>query len=343
MPRTTPAVPLALVSAAALALSGCTASAGSEAGAGGAVRIVASTNVYADIARSVAGDAAEVTAIIDDLVRDPHEYEAVSRDALAISRADIVILNGGGYDTFMETLLDAQDSEAIVIDVAELSGLDPDAELHDHGDEDGHDHDHDGEDDHAADEHADDEDGHDEDGHDGHDHGAFNEHVWYHVGTMGVLADEIVDALAEVGAADAAVRDAATAFKNGVQELMLRAADLAAAHAGTPIAITEPVPLHLLQSAGLVDATPAEFSQAIEEGADVAVPLLQQVIRLVSDGSVALLAYNEQTVGSQTQEVLDAAEAAGTPVVSFSELLPEGLDYLAWMSANLDAIELALG
>ena len=57
---------------------------------------------------------------------------------------------------------------------------------------------------------------------------------------------------------------------------------------------------------------------------------------------VALLAYNEQTVGPQTEQVLAAAEQAELPVVSFSELLPEGEDYLGWMTANLDAVEAAL-
>ena len=37
-----------------------------------------------------------------------------------------------------------------------------------------------------------------------------------------------------------------------------------------------------------------------------------------------------------------AAEAAGIPVVSFTETLPEGTDYVDWMSANLDALEIAL-
>ena len=71
--------------------------------------------------------------------------------------------------------------------------------------------------------------------------------------------------------------------------------------------------------------------------------MTQRVIDLVEDGTVAFLAYNEQTVGPQTEQVLAAADTAGLPVVSFSELLPDGLDYLAWMGANLDAVEVALG
>src|SRR6218665_4151030 len=94
--------------ALAAAVTGCAAS--DDPTADGVIRVVASTNVYGDLARTVLGDAGEGTSIIDDASQDPHEYEADGRDALAISRADIVILNGGGYDEFMHTLLDAQGS-----------------------------------------------------------------------------------------------------------------------------------------------------------------------------------------------------------------------------------------
>src|SRR6188768_177110 len=126
----------ATVLALAAGTTGCAAS--DDPAADGVIRIVASTNVYGDVARAVLGDAGEVTSIIEDAAQDPHEYEADGRDALAISRADIVIVNGGGYDEFMHTLLDAQGSAAVVIDAVQLSGLDPDAELHAHGDGDEH-------------------------------------------------------------------------------------------------------------------------------------------------------------------------------------------------------------
>ena len=314
------AAPVAAVALAA-ALAGCATS--DEPAADGVIRIVASTNVYGDIARAVVGDAGEVTSIIADPSQDPHEYEADGRDALAVSRADIVIVNGGGYDEFMHTLLDAQGSDAIVIDAVQLSGLDPDAELHDHGDGDGEEH--------ADDEHAD------------HDHGEFNEHVWYHFGTMGAVADELVEQLEKLDAGQAdAFRDNALAFNQNVQQLIGRASDIAIEHAGEGVAITEPVPLYLLQAAGLENRTPAEFSEAVEEGTDAPALVLEATIALVAGREVALLAYNEQTVGPQTEQVLAAAEQAELPVVSFSELLPEGDDYLGWMTANLDAVEAAL-
>jgi zinc/manganese transport system substrate-binding protein len=65
-------------------------------------------------------------------------------------------------------------------------------------------------------------------------------------------------------------------------------------------------------------------------------------LSLFDDGSVALLAYNEQTSGPITEQVRTAAEDAGVAVVSLTETLPDGEDYISWMSGNLDAIKDAL-
>jgi zinc/manganese transport system substrate-binding protein len=90
----------AVLAAAVLLLSGCAVSPAARG-----VQVVASTNVYADIAREVGGPDVAVTAIIDSPAKDPHDYEASSHDVLAVSRADLVIQNGGGYDSFMPRLL----------------------------------------------------------------------------------------------------------------------------------------------------------------------------------------------------------------------------------------------
>lgn len=90
--------------------------------AGAAVTIVASTNVYGDIAKQVAGDKATVTSIIDDPSADPHSYEANTRTQLELSKASVVIENGGGYDDFVDTMLKAADSKAKVLNAVDISG-----------------------------------------------------------------------------------------------------------------------------------------------------------------------------------------------------------------------------
>jgi zinc/manganese transport system substrate-binding protein len=329
--------PLAIaagVVAATLGLAGCASASGTEqAGTDGGLSIVASTSVYGQIASEIAGDAASVTSIIDSSVNDPHSYEASARDRLAVSRADVVIVNGGGYDAFMETLLaDAESPERTVLDVSEISGLLPaDGHTDEHADE----HTTDDHADEPADEHADEADGHD------HVEG-FNEHLWYDFDTMRQLAGAIETELSERAPGHAAEFAAnADALDAELGALEARTSAIADASAGTPVAITEPVPLYLLEAAGLHNETPAAFSEAIEEGDDVAPRALQEMLAII-ETPVALLAYNAQTASPQTELVREAALAASVPVVDFAETLPDGSSYISWMDDNVSALEAAL-
>ena len=117
--------PAVLLTAAVLLLAGCSATQPDD----GMIHIVASTNVYGDIAQTIGGDGVQVTSIIDDPAQDPHQFEANGRVQLALSRADIVIVNGGGYDDFATTMLAASgNDDARVIDAVELSGYDASAD-----------------------------------------------------------------------------------------------------------------------------------------------------------------------------------------------------------------------
>lgn len=320
----------------ALALAGCAPSDTAD----GELSIVASTDVYGDIAAAIAGDRATVTSIISGPAQDPHSYEATARDQLALSRADLVIENGGGFDPFIDTMLASLDTEPVVITATTLSGLFPDEEPHDH------DHDDHADDDHAEDDHdhaEDDHDHFDEDSHD-HDHAdGVNEHVWYSLATMGLVAQEVAHHLAELDPDGAETYEQnAAAFASGIDELTTRAHELRDIHAGTSVAVTEPAPLLLFDELGLVNATPAEFSTAIENGTDVAPSVLLATRSLLENGTVRLLAYNGQTSGAETEQLLALAEAEGIPVVVIAETLPEGIGYLEWMGETIDAIDAAL-
>ncbi|MDY0893107.1 metal ABC transporter solute-binding protein, Zn/Mn family [Frigoribacterium sp. CFBP9030] len=333
---------LALPAAAALVLSGCSSSgsagAAGDDGSGGAISVVASTNVYGDIAQTVGGDAVDVTSIISDPSQDPHSYEADARTQLAVSRADVVIENGGGYDAFVDTMLSASDSSAAVVNAVDVSGLDPDAEGHT-------------DDEHADDEHSDEaepsadatsDDHADEHEHD-HEHGAFNEHVFYSLHSMGALADEIAHQLGEIDPDQADTFTAnADAFGDRVADLEAQAAEIKTAHDGESVAYTEPVPGYLFDEMGLVNVTPASFSEAIEEGDDVSPAVLNETLKTFADGRVDLLAYNEQTSSPETEAVEKAATDAGVAIVPVTELLPEGDDYISWQQSNIDAIKAAL-
>ena len=113
---------VAAVAAIGLTLTGCTGSVG-DPPAG--IQVVASTNVYGSLATTIGGAQASVTSIIDDPAKDPHEYQADARTQLAISRAQVVIENGGGYDDFVDTMLSASgNTTETLINAVKLSGYD---------------------------------------------------------------------------------------------------------------------------------------------------------------------------------------------------------------------------
>ena len=109
----------------ALTLAGCSFNKPNPWSAGtGPIKIVASTNVWGSVANLVAGDLATVTSLIYNTNQDPHSFEASARDQLAISEADIVIMNGGGYDDFVEKLVEADPTPAILVNAFQAAGDD---------------------------------------------------------------------------------------------------------------------------------------------------------------------------------------------------------------------------
>jgi zinc/manganese transport system substrate-binding protein len=106
----------AVTVAAAIGLAAC----GSIApGNGGAIRVVAAENFYGDLTQQIGGDRVQVVSILSDPSIDPHEYESNTQDALAVARAQLVIENGAGYDTFIDHLMSASPSSSRkVINVA---------------------------------------------------------------------------------------------------------------------------------------------------------------------------------------------------------------------------------
>jgi zinc/manganese transport system substrate-binding protein len=72
----------------------------SSAAAAAPINVVASTNVWGDIAKQIGGDRVNVTSIMSDPNADPHEFEADAKTGAALSKAQFVIENGLGYDDF---------------------------------------------------------------------------------------------------------------------------------------------------------------------------------------------------------------------------------------------------
>lgn len=309
MRRSSTRFSIAAVTGAALLLSACGQAsdpakpAATSAPGQARIAVVTSTNVYGDIARTIGGERVQVTPLISNISQDPHSYESTAQDKLALSGADLVIGNGAGYDTFLDTITKdlalKEDRILHAVDVAGPLPKDP--------------------------------------------HGAINEHLWYNMSSASMIAEEIASRLGALDPADAPVFTAnAKKFKADAAAVSDKLAAIKARHAGEGAALTEPLPVYMLEAAGLENRTPEDFLEAAEEGNDAPADALKSTVDLVSSKSVRFLAYNDQTATPQTETLRKAAEAANLPIVEFTETLPEGKTYIQWMNDNADSIETAL-
>lgn len=134
-----PAIMIAAVAAAVTMAAGCSSSSSpapsstgaassSGAAASAPIDVVASTNVWGDIAKQIGGDHVNVTSIMSDPNADPHEYEADAKTAATLSKSQFVVENGLGYDDFMDKLLSASPNPSRKVlnaaDVMQITGSD---------------------------------------------------------------------------------------------------------------------------------------------------------------------------------------------------------------------------
>lgn len=241
------ALPLA-ASLAAVALVSCSSptattspsASGSPSASTGTIDVVASTNVWGDIAAKVGGDKVNVTSIIDDPDKDPHEYEASAQNQLALSKAKVVIENGGGYDDFVDTMLaSAKNTSATVLNAVTISGKKAAAgeELNEHV---------------------------------WYDFPTVEKVIDQLQSSYATIDPASADTFA----------NNAKQLKGSIDALVKKEGDLKATYNGQPVSITEPVPLYMLEAIGLKNKTPDAFSEAIEEDSDVAPAVLRATLKL---------------------------------------------------------------
>ncbi|MGA8262252.1 MAG: zinc ABC transporter substrate-binding protein [Arenicellales bacterium] len=94
------------------------------------LKVVAAENFYGGVVRQIGGDRVAVTDILNDPDQDPHLFEAAPSVARALAQAALVVYNGAGYDSWFAKLLGGGSATRRVINVAELTGVEPGANPH---------------------------------------------------------------------------------------------------------------------------------------------------------------------------------------------------------------------
>ncbi len=113
-----PAVSLLIALAAA-----CGSSQAADAPGGNPLPVVTTTALLADLATNVGGNLIEVTALVPPGA-DVHSFQSTPADSVAVSRAALVISNGGGLDKFLDPVIQGSLSDEAVHVVAAAPLLD---------------------------------------------------------------------------------------------------------------------------------------------------------------------------------------------------------------------------
>lgn len=104
------------------------------------VQIVASFSILGDLVKQVGGDRVNVVSLVGPN-SDAHVYNATPQDAKTVKEADLLVVNGLGFDGFMPRLVKSSGSKARIITAsAGLKPLEKPKSGHGHGHSHGHDH-----------------------------------------------------------------------------------------------------------------------------------------------------------------------------------------------------------
>src|SRR6266571_6436020 len=97
----------------------------------GVLHVVAAENFWGSIASQLGGDRVQVASVITSPATDPHDYEPTAADARTMAGAQIAIVNGIGYDSWAQKLIDANPVHGrVVLDIGDLVGIKPGGNPH---------------------------------------------------------------------------------------------------------------------------------------------------------------------------------------------------------------------
>lgn len=78
------------------------------------LKVVASFSILGDMAKAIAGPDASITTLVGPN-SDAHVYRATPQDAKNVKEAQLVVINGLGFESFMDRLVKSSGTKAVVV------------------------------------------------------------------------------------------------------------------------------------------------------------------------------------------------------------------------------------
>ncbi|MFS0215681.1 metal ABC transporter solute-binding protein, Zn/Mn family [Corynebacterium striatum] len=306
---------VATLCAGSLVLTACSSTDSEDAGDSDTIKVVASTSIWADVAEAVIDTAqADVDVEVEPIVKgngvDPHHFEPTAADIAKANEADVLIVGGGGYDSWLYQAvknqdeiihalpltdhgkLDEEPDVVTAMEAKDVAKSDPSKVTNIEG----------------------------------------NEHVWYDAAAIEKVATEVADL---VNKANPEAKASADPLLERVEGIKARVEKLPKLN----YAQTEPIADYIMKYTPALDVTPEGFRKAtVSEGEPTAADLAR-FLQTVKDGKVDLLIYNPQTETDISSRIRKAAEDRNVPIVEIGETPPEDTNFLDYYDQAVSALE----
>jgi zinc transport system substrate-binding protein len=292
------------------------------------------TSIYPlyDFASKIAGDRAEVINLVP-AGAEPHDFEPTPKDMATLSKANLFIYNGGGYETWIEDVLSSIDQpEMSILNVSENLDL---LTVEETGGEDGHDHGHGEEANHGEETNHVEEEVHAE---------AFDPHVWLDPIRAKQMAEMIKEELIKV---DEAGKDI---YEKNFNEL---ASEFDTLHSEYETALSNPSKKEVVVSHAAFGYLTNRYSleqisiSGITPSDEPSPKELQEIIQFAKDNEVKYILFEtlvSPKVAETVQEKIGAKALTLNPLEGLTQQeLEEGRDYFSVMRENLESLKLATG
>jgi zinc/manganese transport system substrate-binding protein len=171
-----------------------------------------------------------------------------------------------------------------------------------------------------------------------------NPHLWYNPAFVNATVRQMYFDLVKIDPANASYYKQRYAAVNASLELVdARMGEIKQQFAGTKVASTESIFVYLANATGLDLISPSAFMNAMAEGDDPPVQSVVQFENQLEGGNVSVLVYNEQTVGSLTQQIKQMATQYNVTIVGVTETIqPPDTSFETWMNLELLGLQNAL-
>ena len=289
------------------------------------LQVVTSATFLYEFTQNIGKEMVDVTLLVP-MGADPHDWEPTIRDTERLQKADMIIVNGIGYEHWLNSL-ELSDIAGILVDtsngISTLDSANHDEEKHDdHAKEDGHD-------DHAKEDGDDDE--------DNHNHGVLDPHIWLNPVFAQLQVKNIANALSNSDPTNKNYYQSNAAIYN--QKLNLLDTKIRTELSGCK---TDFITFHdafsyFSEEYGLTQHT---IISSTDSHGDVTPKTLEHIISLARELNIKVI-FAEENTSTKTSQVI--ADEIGGKVLVLSPLeIVSDETYVEKMTQNLESLKDAL-